>query len=503
MAKRRGRKAPASLSGGRLGERMLEAAAGARLVKAAGSRQVGAEDDGFLDLYEADRAIRPPLPMEKLLALAEENALHAAAINAKVTDAVGRGWALEREDGDEAEDQDRERLERELQAWMDRVTIAAPAPPAGRRLTFPQLVKQLVRGYEQVGWGVWEVAREGEEIVALYPLPGHTLRAVKPDPRDPDGPRLYVQVRGERRVYFKEFGERREIDPATGREAAGGDANEVLILQHYSERTPYYGIPPWVSGVPCMAELAAIREYNVSWFSSGGTGDRHMHVTAKDLTVAKELADSILAQMQEAKGVGHVTTISHGTEDTEVSVQLMSPEVGKREGQFRDRREDLAIEVLIAHQVPPYRVGWALMGSLGGSTAREALDAYRYGVIEPIQEDVESLLNATIFSEEGGGFPLRGYRFRFKDPDWSELEMELRLATEVVEHGMATPNEGRGLVGLDPGDDPALDRYYYQGQPISAGAGAREATDVLREFKRALDAIVQAERERLSKRRWR
>jgi capsid portal protein len=349
---------------------------------------------------------------------------------------------------------------------------------------------------------VWEIAREGEEIVAIYPLPGHTLRAVKPDPQNPDGPRVYVQVRGDRRVYFKEFGERRGVDSATGREAAGGDANEVLILQHYSERTPYYGIPPWVSGVPPIAEFAAIREYNVSWFSSGGTGDRHMHVKAKDLTVAKQLADSILHQMQEAKGVGHTTTISHGTEDTEVEVQLMSPEVGKREGQFRDRREDLAIEILVAHQVPPYRVGWALMGSLGGSTARETLDAYRYGVIEPVQEDVEALLNATIFSPEGGGFPLSGYRFRFRDPDWSELEMELRLATEAVDHAMATPNEGRELLGLPRGDDPALDRYYYSGQPVSAGGDVREAQHVLREFKQALEAVVQAERERAQKRRW-
>jgi hypothetical protein len=67
--RRRGREARPSLG---LGERMLEAAVGARIVKAAGSRQIARpEDDGFLDLYEADRAIRPPLPMDKLLARAE------------------------------------------------------------------------------------------------------------------------------------------------------------------------------------------------------------------------------------------------------------------------------------------------------------------------------------------------------------------------------------------------------------------------------------------------
>ncbi len=54
---------------------MLEAAVSARIVKAASSRQITrSEDDVFLDLYEADRAIRPaPLTLEELLTLAEED----------------------------------------------------------------------------------------------------------------------------------------------------------------------------------------------------------------------------------------------------------------------------------------------------------------------------------------------------------------------------------------------------------------------------------------------
>jgi hypothetical protein len=162
--------------------------------------------------------------------------------------------------------------------------------------------------------------------------------------------------------------------------------------------------------------------------------------------------------------------------------------VGKRDGQFGKRREDLVKEILIGHQVPGYRIGWAVVGSLGGGVAKEMLDTYRYGEIEPLQEDFEELLADTLFNPEKGGFDLKGFTFAFDDLDWTEMAQEIERATTAVEHAMASPNEGREMIGLDRSDDPALDLIYYKGAPVGIDPNA---VSVVEEMAKALRAVVR------------
>lgn len=468
----------------------------AQVVKAAESRQISQpEDDGFLTLYENDRAVRPPFPLDQLLTLYEENAIHSACIDAKVADAVGRGWLLEQEDEDEEVDES----DQKAQMRVVRDTLRELARPSGVNGGFTALCRQLLNDYDATGWGIWEITRDGSgpeaPIDGIFPMPPHTLRAIKDD-RD-----LYVQIRNEKKTYFKRFGSKNEYDAKTGLKGDGGDnaATEVLILKHYSSRTPFYGVPPWISGVPAIAEFTAIREYNVSWFSSGGTGDRIVHTKAEDETVAKNLSDSLAGQLKNAKGVGHTTLFSYGTEDTDVDVEQMNPEVGKRDGQFGNRREDLVKELLIGHQVPGYRIGWAIMGALGGEAASEMLDSYRFGVVEPMQESFEELLADSLFNPDMGGIDLGGYAFKFKDLDWSQMAEEVTLVESAVQNGMATPNEARVRLGWERSEDPRLDEFYVGGVPLGQKSGGpvapevQDAADVLKQLERALVAAIAFE----------
>lgn len=420
------------------------------------SRQI---PDAFDALYQAGRALEPPLPPERLLMLAEENAVHAACLRAKADDAVGRGWQLV---GDQAEAAD---------AVAERLAALTP------QWTFAELLAAAAWELEAIGWAAWEVVRDGGQLAALYPLPAHTLRLVaRGEPAE-----QYVQVRGVEQRTFAAFGAPHPPD-----------RSEVILFRAYTPRSTYYGLPRWISAIPAIAELTAIREYNVAWYESGGTLDRLIHVAAPSAAEARQLKDEIAAALRDAAGRGHVSLVLASTQDTGVQVQFLAPQVGAREGQFIRRREDLVKEILMAHGVPPYRIGWAELGSLGGSAAREMLRAYRIGVIEPIQTILEARLQQTLFGPQG--LALRG-QWRLNDLDWEETELNLKLATEGIAHGMLTPNEARQLLGRAPADEPALDRHYLGERihPLGEEPEVQRAVDVLHEVRQALLAAVGPE----------
>jgi PBSX family phage portal protein len=417
------------------------------------SRQI---KDPFAALYRAGGAIEPPLPPERLLLLVEENAVHAACVKAKADDAVGRGWRLE---GEEVEGYD------EVAGILEDITPD---------WTFAELLSAAAWELEAVGWAAWEVVRQGGKVAAIYPMPAHTIRAT-PDPK------IYVQMVGFEKREFPIFGE--GDDP---------DGSEIILFRYYSPRSLYYGVPKWISAIPAIAELTAIREYNVSWFASGGTADRIILVKSSSITEADELVEQVRTALRDASGRGHVSIVLSGREDTSIDVEFLSQEVGRREGQFIRRREDLIKEILIAHGVPPYRIGWAELGSLGGSAAAEMVAAYRTGVVEPLQTIFENRLNQTLFGDKG--LNLKG-RWVLEDLSFEETEMNLKMAIEGIEHGIFTPNEARQLLGWDLAESDELDRHYMAQNltPLGPSSQVKEAVDVLKEFRSALEAVIKSE----------
>lgn len=437
-------------------------------------------------LSVTDRAIEPPIPPERLLTLYEENAVHAACIDAKAADAVGQGWRLIPEGETTVTTEPQSEQEVDLKQRLEAVTPD---------LTFSELLLQAAREQQIFGMSAWEIIREAvavkapepevgdktvepqgvteggvfkqdpsplADIVAIYPIPGHTIRATRS--RD-----LYVQTRSGRLRWFKRFGCEAEYLVSDGSVAPPGTppemlASEILIFRTYNARSPYYGIPDWVSAIPALAELTAIREFNISWFSSGGTADRIVSITAASNDTAKEAASNIEAKLRANAGRGHVTIVVSGTEDLKVDVKSMASGTGRGEGnrerQFRGGREDLVKEVLMSHRTPPYRVGWADLGGLGGNAAKEMLRAYRLGGIEPIQTIMEDRLNQTLFGPQG--FDLKGLRWELTNLDWDVMELNMDKATKGVTAGILTPSQGAVLLGLPPADpsDECMHEHY-------------------------------------------
>lgn len=350
-------------------------------------------------------------------------------------------------------------------------------------LTFTELLYQAAWEMDAIGWSAWEVVRENNDgtpgvhgkIAAIYPIPAHTLRASL-------DPRKWVQIRAGRVRYFKKFGAECTINNETGdildwnktpksKEATanmGEDyiASELIVFKTYTPRSLWYGLPRWVSSIATIAELSAIREFNISWFASGGQVDYHLHFKADNIEEAKTMKDDVENQIREFAGRGHTNLFTAGGPDSDVTANKLGDLL--REGHFRFRRTDLIKEVLIAHCVPPYRIGWAETGSLGGNAAPEMLAAYQAGAIKPIQMVIEDRLRVTLFDPEIG-IKTDDFRFTLKPMDLENAEGELKLAEAGVKDAFMTPNQAREKVGLEPDTTkPELDEYYWNGTKLGA-----------------------------------
>lgn len=468
--------------------------------------------DPFYELYSEGHAIAPPLPPEQLLSLAEENPIHGACLWVKAIDAAGRGWTWEEEEA--AEPTPEEELAASLldEAGVPPVDMTRKFDKMLEAITpeytFTEMLVQAAWEYDTVGLAAWEVVRNDDDSVgALYPIPAHTIRVTA-------DPRVWVQIRAGRRRYFRKFAaddvnvhmDGGKVDDIVT-VAPDKQASEILIFRSYTPRSPWYGVPRWINAIPAMAELTAVREFNVSWFSTGGQSDRLVHVKANELLTAEAIATQLKAQMDQHAGIGHTTLVSHGTADTEVSANKLGGEV--REGHFRLRRSDLIKEVLMAHHVPPYRIGWAELGSLGGSAAEEMLDAYNYGSIKPIQNMLEDRLRQTLFGPRG--MNITTHKFTLNAVTLDEITEELQKVTQGMDNALYSPNEARQILGEEPDHDmPGMDKRYLKGQPIESvgqqpmqgmpgafpGAmsfdapGEPAGVEVVQEFAKALQAVL-------------
>jgi capsid portal protein len=134
------------------------------------------------------------------------------------------------------------------------------------------------------------VTRSGR-VVMMSHLPAHTIRLTNREinpvevevtlPREGGKEmkrkvqkrfRRFVQQVGNRRVFFKEYGDPRNIDPATGEEmkvtgkkAADGQATEVIHLCPYNPSSPY-GLPRWFNQMRNILGTAQAEMVNLDFF---------------------------------------------------------------------------------------------------------------------------------------------------------------------------------------------------------------------------------------------
>lgn len=478
---------------------ITEGPGGPRIRKAASESQQLPEDP-FNYGEGQSGLVTPPYPLEQLAAQLESNTLHYRACKQKASDTVGRGVVLRGVAGTEtppAEGEDRwgeftrsvEEDERGDESFKDRIVAAH-------------------EDFESIGWAVFEVSRRADGTPdGLWQVPGQTVRAHKDR-------RRFAQLRSGKLTWFKRYGLEGDVERDRGGwtdhkltpEVRG---NELIVIRNYTPRSSYYGLPDHIPAMAAIAGWRAQAEFNVRFFDNQAVPSYAVIVEGAD--VSPEFEEKILDHFRQIKGDPHRTIVIPvpglpGDEATQVKVRFERLSVEVKDASFRLYKQDNALEICIAHGIPPYRVGWPILGSLGGATAEEMTQIYLDSIVQPRQETWEQRLTRALIGSKGLG--ITGWELKAAELDTRNELRDLAKAKGLYELGVTTPNDSARFFGYEPRTDPGGDQYIATPlaptpalaggglAPITAAAIAKRWSDEVRELtalRKRLTEIVEGE----------
>lgn len=388
---------------------------------------------------------KPPYSMEQLVLLAESHPVHAAALEQKAMDVIASGIQLEPIE-DDANDEVRDAI----LEWLD--GLAAEA-------TLIEILNAMWLDYETVGWGVLELGRDPSGIIKkIWHVPAHTVRAHQDNKR-------YVQMRHGKVVWFKRWNAMPEqILASDGRQAwesVGHDklANEFLVFRKPSRRSTWYGIPAYIAALGHITLAIAARDFNIKFFSNARE-PRHMIVISG---VNEEKVDALLGDLEEELKTQHGAgsdphrnlLLALGGDQVDVVIKSMA--LPQNDLHFTRLLELTDRNILIAHRMPPDRLGFVTRGSLGGSVTADIIFAYKNGVISPGQSVLADRLNRFLGVEypkaQGADAAQKpSWKITLEDMDLSDEMMDTKVVAEQIKINLMTLNEGRERLGMESRD---------------------------------------------------
>ncbi len=375
--------------------------------------------------------ISPPYSILTLTKLPLINTFHNKCISVKASDVVGKGYRIELREGFEKNDTQFKLLEE----------FILKAPEKGR--AFSQIINNWVVDRLTTGNGALEIARDAKKIPALLShIPFYTLQVHKDNKK-------WCHIVDTERVWFKRFGVEENYYKKDGEEQDKFDmktsAHELLLLQNYTSLSSYYGIPEIISAISAIMGNKFEADYNLQFFQNMAIP--RYAIIVKGGKLSKELQRKIKEYfIREIKGNAHSTLFleipSTDPGMPNIEVEFKELDVREKEASFRFYRKGLMEEILVANGVPPYKVGLAVQGSLGGELGEELIDNYVSCEIEPLQTEIEDLLY--LVTQEFAP----NYMLRFNDLDIRNEKRLCEINTKYVEKSIMSINEARDDLGL-------------------------------------------------------
>ena len=394
------------------------------LVKAnkIGSKQLKAEKKWM----DENDLIAPPYPPKGFLVLLESNPIFAACVKQIAIDVAGLGWTIELKDD-----------KTDNKSELERINNFLDHP--NEDYSFRHVLKQLLIDYGSIGWFCMEVIRDNaKRVLEVYHLPAYTVKVHSDNNK-------YCQIRNNKKLWFKKFGYDKDIAAVDGKEKQGltadTKANELIFLKNYYPLSEYYGTPDVLPAVGDVIGAINQRDYNLAFFQNYG-------IPAAIIILEGDWDDGTETTIKnfidkEIKGTenAHKTLVINQPEGENVKFTY-KPLTGDqpKEAGFKLYGQESRNNILTAYSMPQERVGIREVGKLGGNVAEEATKIYVQGVVEPMQQDLEELINEKLLQSEI-------YEFKFDDIDIRDYDSEIKQQIDMIDHGIKTPNEARNYLG--------------------------------------------------------
>jgi len=392
--------------------------------------------------------IDPPYPPTTFLVLLESNSIFARCVKQIAIDTAGLGWSLQLK---EDKKENKEELGR-IQTFLDH---------PNSDYSFRAILKELLIDFGSIGWFTLEVIRDkkGDGVAEVYHVPAYTIKVHREKNK-------YCQIRNTKKVWFKKFGYEQDIASTDGKETshsagnAADKANEMIFHKNYYPRSDHYGVPDVLPAIGDVIGAISQRDYNLAFFQNYG-------IPAAIITLEGEWDDGVASKIKK-----FVNTEIRGTENAYKTLVVQQPEGVKftykpltgenpKEGSFKLYEQERRNNIMVAYSMPPERIGVRVIGKLGGNVAAEATKIYVQSVIEPLQLDMEEIVNNKLLQSEI-------YRFKFNDIDYRDYDTEVKQHNSLIEHAVETPNEARRDLGIGKGYQEG-DKFYIGTSLITVG----------------------------------
>jgi len=374
--------------------------------------------------------IAPPYEMLNLTRLPLVNTFHSKCINVKATDAVGKGYKIVLKE-------DMAKNDTQLNMLKD---FIKNAPEPGR--TFGQTIKNWIVDRYTTGNGAIEIARDIKKIPSLFVhIPFYTLQVHEDCKR-------WCHIVNADTVWFKRFGIEQNYSKKDGEEMGKFDrsesAHELLLLQNYTSLSSYYGIPEAIPAIGAIMGNKYESDYNLQFFQNNAI-PRYVIIIRGGRLDAKLKGKIKDYFTREIKKNAHATLFMElpATDINlpNVEVEFKELDVHEKDSSFRLYRKNMIEEVLVANGVPAYKLGLAIVGTLGGNLGEELIDNYVFGEIEPLQTEIEDLIYM-VTSEFAPN-----YMIKFNDLDIKNEERLAKINTQYVKGSIMSLNEAREDAG--------------------------------------------------------
>jgi len=414
-----------------------------------------------------------PFPFEasNLLQLKDNCAYFDACVKQIAKDVVGQGWRLELREGKKENNQEKERI-------IEFIENSG----GDRDETFEQTLERGLIDWGFIGWWGWEVSRDAKSLVnGMWHVPAQTLFVHKDHDK-------YCQCRGDKKVWFKRFGLAKDIDAESGktiteeREAEAKEdeekkidrANEIIFYRNYYPQSDYYGAPNILSSIGAIMGLIGVRDYNLAFFENYGIPAALIILKGRwSKDTAKQISDFIDVELKGSEQA-HKTFCIHPSKDSTFEYIKLGIEI--KEGSFKLYQKSLRDEILVDYKMPPYRIGIAEVGALGGTTASESTRIYASSVITPLEKTVEYLVTKRLIVD---GLKCKSYIFELNELDLRDLDAESKRDTAYFGLGALTPNQILQRQGKKP--YPEGNQYFVSSTYLPVGEEPMEKSAAIME----------------------
>lgn len=346
--------------------------------------------DPFEDFYGFGNGnnilLVPPYNFDQLTRVAEANSTLNQCIESYVVNIESYGFVLEY-CGDPSKENSKEAAKQKNKALA---FLENPSPEN----TLRDIREKTRKDYEYTGNKYYEImTNRAGEVVSFDHIPSTTMRLTRVDSqptlykawvRDPEDPTQFIQKEMQRyfrrfvqlsatgrRVYFKEWGDPRSIDPRTGlvnNELSWEDqATSIFHVPMYTPGVPY-GIPRWIGALPVILGQRESELVNLAFFKENAIPAMAVLISGGALT--EESFDNItnIIRARRGKDAMNRILILEATSD-EYSGSIdgsspaprieMKPMVSDRQtdGTFKDYEKSSADKILSSMRLPPIFIG--------------------------------------------------------------------------------------------------------------------------------------------------